>query len=389
MYDRSLARHSVHMSTQQSQGNILSDLSTALDQDQRTKVHAALLAWYASHGRHQLPWRHSRDPYAILVAEVMLQQTQVDRVLPKYNAFLQRFPSFTALAATSAGEVIKAWAGLGYNRRAVALWEIAGEVVETYSGHLPGTVEELMSLRGIGRYTAGAVACFAFGSPVATVDTNIRRVLARVFIGTEAGDGPGARLGARETMSLATWALPSDTAYDWQQALMDLGATVCLSRRPLCEVCPLASCCTAYMEASKLALFPSGEALEARRKRRIAEARQGYRATGDALGERGGMAKKAKNPPPFSESSRYFRGKIVAILRELGPGEWISLPELGVRVRPDFAGDPTLPIWLSALLQGLARDGLVRVEGEEEMDEIAPETESQVMQTRRLRVTLP
>ena len=156
-----------------------------IPEERREQVWRALLAWYAAEGRTHLPWRETRDPYAILVSEIMLQQTQVERVLPKYREFLARFPTFAALAAEPVGEAIKAWAGLGYNQRAVRLHGIARQVVEEFGGQLPNTLDGLMALKGIGRYTAGAVACFAFGLPVATVDTNIRRVLWRVFRGVE------------------------------------------------------------------------------------------------------------------------------------------------------------------------------------------------------------
>ena len=204
------------------------------NEERRAFAWRALLAWYAADGRAALPWRHTRDPYAVLVSEVMLQQTQVERVLPKYRAFLEQFPSLADLAAAPVAEVIRAWAGLGYNMRAVRLHEIACQAVERYGGTLPGSLDELLQLKGIGRYTAGAVACFAFGLPVATVDTNIRRVLWRVFRGVEPAVWPADSAFQRQMLEVADWALPPDHAYDWQQALMDLGATVCLARRPLC-----------------------------------------------------------------------------------------------------------------------------------------------------------
>ena len=220
--------------------------SISSPEERREQVWRALLAWYAAEGRTHLPWRETRDPYAILVSEVMLQQTQVERVLPKYREFLARFPTFAALAAEPVGEAIKAWAGLGYNQRAVRLHGIARQVVEEFDGQLPNTLEGLMALKGIGRYTAGAVACFAFGLPVATVDTNIRRVLWRVFRGVEQLPWPGGETAARMYLELAEWALPREQAYDWQQALMDLGARICLARKPLCEKCPLRDQCAAY-----------------------------------------------------------------------------------------------------------------------------------------------
>ena len=189
-------------------------------------------AWYARHGR-DLPWRRTRDPYAILVAEVMLQQTQVDRIAPRWKAWLEQFPTLRDLAAASRADVIRAWQGLGYNLRAVRLHEIARQVTDEGGGALPRTLDGLLALRGIGRYTAGAVACFAYEQPVSMVDTNVRRVLGRVFAPSLAVD------------EVADVVLPPHAAYAWNQALMDLGATLCRADRPLCLVCPLLNLCRA------------------------------------------------------------------------------------------------------------------------------------------------
>ena len=349
-----------------------SDASDASKDERRAFAWRALLAWYAADGRAELPWRHTRDPYAVLVSEVMLQQTQVERVLPKYRAFLEQFPTLADLAAAPVAEVIRAWAGLGYNMRAVRLHEIARQAVEHYGGALPGSLDELLQLKGIGRYTAGAVACFAFGLPVATVDTNIRRVLWRVFRGVEPAVWPADSAFQRQMLEVAEWALPPDRAYDWQQALMDLGATVCLARRPLCERCPLTTCCAAYQEATRASLFPSGEVVAQLRDeraaktaetdvgeqsvRRVAERRAGY--TADTAGKRRPSAQ------PFTSTSRYFRGRVVATLREMPSGATLSLAELGPRLKPEYtAADYT---WLRALVERLAHDGLVRLTGDSE-----------------------
>jgi A/G-specific adenine glycosylase len=172
-------------------------------------VQETLLAWYAENGR-DLPWRRTRDPYAILVSEVMLQQTQVARVVPRWEDWLARWPTVEALAAASPADVIRAWQGLGYNRRAVNLHRAARVVAGR------GWPDDLTELPGVGRYTADAVGLFAFGRPVLPVDVNIRRVLER----TGAGFAPASA-----------------------QALMDLGATVCLARVPRCGECPLAGAC--------------------------------------------------------------------------------------------------------------------------------------------------
>lgn len=352
------------------------------DGARRHSVQQMLLAWYAANGRSHLPWRHTRDPYAVLVSEVMLQQTQVERVLPKYAEFLACFPTLAALAAAPTADVIRAWASLGYNLRAVRLQAIARQVLAEHDGALPDTLEGLLALKGIGRYTAGAVACFAFGLPVATVDTNIRRVLWRVFRGVEPSAWPTGERATRTFLELAQWALPTDAAYDWQQALMDLGATVCISRRPLCEQCPLTARCAAYAETASATLFPSGEALARLRDeraalhtperdgaadaavRRVAEQRGSYRTDGAADSAEGTAAatrpRRTRAPAqPFHHSSRYYRGRTVAALRSLGAGESLTLALLGPRVKDGY-GDEDLP-WLRTLVVGLARDGLVQL----------------------------
>jgi A/G-specific adenine glycosylase len=182
---------------------------------------AALLHWYEAHGR-DLPWRRTHDPYAILVSEVMLQQTQVARVLERWPAWLERWPTAEALAAASTADVLRAWSGLGYNRRALNLQRAARAVVER--GGFPRDVDGLRQLPGVGPYTASAVACFAFGAQLTTVDTNARRVFQRAF-GRDDVDPPAGR------------------AYAFNQALFDVGATLCLARVPRCEACPLAFAC--------------------------------------------------------------------------------------------------------------------------------------------------
>lgn len=362
------------------------------DAERRAEIWRDLLAWYAAHGRAHLPWRHTRDPYAVLVSEVMLQQTQVDRVLPKYAEFLSCFPTLESLAAASTADVIKAWASLGYNMRAVRLQQIARQAVEKYDGALPETLQGLMALKGIGRYTAGAVACFAFGLHVATVDTNIRRVLWRAFRGIEPASWPSGERAQRDALALAEWALPPDLAYDWQQALMDHGATICVSRRPLCERCPLTASCAAFTETAAVTLFPSGEALARLRDERaaarndsssnedtghrqslVAEKHAAYTTlpAGDtqpatSLGTPSTRpGRKTRVAQPFTSTTRYFRGRVVDILRALEPGASLALVELGPSVKPEFAPDADLP-WLRTIVRGLARDGLASVTGVED-----------------------
>lgn len=192
-------------------------------------VHDALLSWYRGHGRHDLPWRQTRDPWSVLVSELMLQQTQVSRVLPKYATFLRRFPTPASCAAAPLGDVVRLWAGLGYNRRAVNLHRAATEVVERHDGTLPDDLDALLALPGIGPYTARAVLVFAFEQPVCPLDVNTARPLARAWSVT----------GQAEADAL----VPPRRAWEWNQALMDVGATVCTRRTPSCARCPLAAGC--------------------------------------------------------------------------------------------------------------------------------------------------
>jgi A/G-specific adenine glycosylase len=261
------------------------------------------------HGR-DLPWRKTRDPYAVLVSEVMLQQTQVERVIPKWHAWLEQFPTLAALAAASRADAIRAWRGLGYNMRAVRLHAIATQCVAEFGGELPGTVEDLLRLTGIGPYTAGAVACFGFGRPVAMVDTNVRRVLCRIFVGSAAPR-------TSDVQRLADAMVPKASAYAWSQALMDLGATVCRAEAPMCLLCPVVGVCKS---AGQL------------------EARSG----------------KARNQGPFAGSTRYVRGRILDALRTLPRGSAVSTDELARTLEPGCDAQRVAP-----LVERLIGDGLV------------------------------
>jgi A/G-specific adenine glycosylase len=253
----------------------------------------AILAWYAA-VRRDLPWRRTADPYRILVSEVMLQQTQVARVVPYYEAWLERFPSEAALAEAPAADVLRCWSGLGYNRRALALQ--AACLLVARDGW-PRTVEGLLALPGVGPYTAAAVASFAFGVQAAVVDTNVRRVVERL-------DRRERR--APELARRAQAIVPDGRAADWNQALTELGATVCTARAPACEACPAASC----HSHGRPAIAPT-----ARRP-----------------------AKRVR----FEDTDRYVRGRVVAAL-----------------AAAEAVPDGFAPERLERALTGLERDGLV------------------------------
>ena len=236
----------------------------------------ALAGWYRDNGRHALPWRQTRDPYAVLVSEIMLQQTQVDRVVPYYTTWLECWPTVSALAAASPAEAIRAWSGLGYNRRALNLHRAALAVVRDHGGDLPTAAAALRLLPGVGPYTAAAVASFAGAAPVVVVDTNIGRVISRSLLGAENGRAtPVCAVNAA-----AEGVLPAngEQARDHNLALMDLGALVCRSRSPLCDACPLAGTC-----AWRAAAYPPGPTQTTR-------------------------------APAFETTARFARGRIVAAL---------------------------------------------------------------------------
>jgi A/G-specific adenine glycosylase len=227
-----------------------------------------LLGWYRRH-RRTLPWRGVRDPYAVLVSEIMLQQTQVVRVTMFYSQFLARYPTVEDLAAAPTDAVRESWNGLGYYARAHNLQAAARRVVEDHGGMVPSELDLLRRLPGVGRYTAGAVASLAFGRDVPAVDTNVARVLARV-LGVR-GKSKSARREHR-LWDLAARLVPRGRAADWNQALMDLGATVCTARAPRCPSCPVRLTCRAWSE---------------RRGRRLRRARSGR-----------DTRRRARRPPP-------------------------------------------------------------------------------------------
>jgi A/G-specific adenine glycosylase len=209
---------------------------------ERRSFRQRLLTWYRRHGR-DLPWRKTTDPYHILVSEIMLQQTQVDRVLPKYVEWLEKYPSLHALATASETEVVETWYPLGYNIRPRRLQTIARESVSRYGGRLPADEETLRSFKGIGAYTAGAIRSFAFRERAAILDTNVARVLFRVFVGR--GD-PKSYAMKRHLWTLSATLVPTRGVFDFNQALMDFGAMVCVARSPKCLICPITKGCRSF-----------------------------------------------------------------------------------------------------------------------------------------------
>ena len=201
-------------------------------------IGAAVEAWGSADGtsrRDDLPWRHTRDPWAVLVSETLAQQTQLSRVVPAYHRFLRSFPTPAACAAAPLGDVLRAWEGMGYNRRAKHLHAAATAVVAEHGGVVPDDLRSLLSLPGVGPYTARAVLAFAFERDVGVVDTNVGRVLARCVA--------GRRVGAGEAQALVDTMVPPGRGWSFGQAILDLGATVCTARSPDCRSCPLKGRC--------------------------------------------------------------------------------------------------------------------------------------------------
>ncbi len=209
----------------------------------RQQFRRRLLTWYRANGR-DLPWRQTSDPYHILVSEVMLQQTQVDRVLPKYHEWLAKYPSLEVLADAPERDVSETWRPLGYNIRPRRLQSIARESVTRYGGQLPSDQATLLSFKGIGAYTAGAIRSFAFRERAAILDTNVARVLFRMFVAR--GDAK-AHAMRKHLWAVSAAMVPSRVnVFDFNQALMDFGAMICVARKPKCDVCPMTTSCKSY-----------------------------------------------------------------------------------------------------------------------------------------------
>lgn len=266
-------------------------------------IRSALIEWYLARAR-PLRIRTTREPWAVLVSEVMAQQTQIARVDQAWVGFMERYPTPRILAQASTAEVLRSWAGLGYNRRALNLQRAAAIIEREHGGSVPSAIEALMALPGVGAYTARAVAAIAFGRPVAAVDTNVRRVLHRMM-----GDelAPAALQAAADTL------VDPEHPATWTHASMELGATVCVSRNPRCEACPVARWCAS-----------AGQVVAARRP--------------------------AVTAPAFEHTTRWLRGRIIERLRALDDGAWMSLP-------PAIGEHDALAI--EAAVGALQREGLL------------------------------
>ena len=271
-----------------------------------------VLQWGETH-RRELPWRRTRDPWRILVSEVMLQQTQAGRVVEPYERFLALFPNPAACAAAGPGEVIRAWHGLGYNRRGLNLHRCAVEICQHHGGRVPADLEDLLALPGVGPYTARAVLTFAYEADVGVVDTNVARLLARAVAGRP--------LGRTAAQRLADGFVPTGDSWAWNQALFDLGAAHCRSARPLCSSCPL--------------------------RRRCVWVNEGQTQPDPALGPGG----RSRRQSVFEGSDRQGRGRLVAELRRAAIGR----DRLAVA-----AGWPDDPGRADAVAGTLVADGLAR-----------------------------
>jgi A/G-specific adenine glycosylase len=291
-------------------------------------LQTAILDWYEARGR-RLPFRGSSDPYAILVSEAMAQQTHAERAGEAWVAFIGTYPTIAALAAATPADVLRAWQGLGYNRRALNLWRAARHVVDDHGGRVPSDVAVLMDLPGVGPYTARAVAAIAFGAPVGAVDTNVRRVLGRIV---------GGRRGivtATELQRVADAVVPRDRPGAWTHALMDLGATVCGPRQPDCVACPAQAWCRYASEPQERVHESNG-------------------ASANLRGSDPPAGRNGRPAPRFPTTSRWLRGRIVDQLRAIEPGAWLAV-RAPIGVHGELA--------VATALEGLARDGLIELDG--------------------------
>ena len=278
----------------------------------------AILAWYAANGR-RLAFRRTTDPYAILVSEAMSQQTQAARAADHWERFMARFPTIESLAAATPADVLRQWQGLGYNRRALALWRAARVIRDVHGARVPESIEALEALPGVGPYTARAVAAIAFNRPVGAVDVNVRRVLGRIVGGSQVA------FTAVEMQGLADATIPEGRAAAWTHALMDLGATVCRPPNPRCGVCPARAWCR-FAASSPAAIRPSSPA----------------------------RAKTTGRAVPFSQTSRWLRGRILDRLRAAADTDWVL-------IRPPIGSHDADRV--RTAVQAMAADGVLELDG--------------------------
>lgn len=329
------------------------------DGEKDARVRSVLISWFRENGR-DLPWRRTRDPWRILVSEVMLQQIQVARAIPFYESFVERFPTVGALASSPLAEAIRAWGDLGRYRRVVNLHRTARLIVEEHGGLIPSDPGVLVTLPGIGPYTAGAVACFAFEKDVPFFDTNIHRVLHRVYFGPEI---PGPVANRRELLALAAQLVPAGEGWAWNQAVMEFGALHCTARRPRCGECPVSDHCRSHPGMPEiLAGVPRAPKTEPNRR--------------------------------CEDSNRYLRGRVLARLRG-------SAGDLELREIQAGLGAPAVDLSrLWAAVRSLEADGLARTSSREEPTGESPGSAGAFAEERavygagdesivRIRVALP
>ena len=287
-----------------------------IHRDALANLHGAVLDWFASDGR-DLAFRHASDPWAILVSEVMAQQTQAARAAEHWTRFMEQFPTAASLAAASPADVIRAWRGLGYNRRALGLRGAAIAISTDHGGRVPDTLDALVRLPGIGPYTARAVLAIAYGHAVAALDVNIRRVLGRAF--------GGQAVAMRDLQSRADGYVPKGRAAAWTHALMDIGAAFCRPHDPRCGGCPLRTRCA----------FADGRSVAGSTENRRARPRPPRTA-------------------PFPATTRWLRGRILDRLRDAAPGHWIEF-DASLGVHPQAA--------VLAALTRMSAEGLLELDG--------------------------
>jgi len=292
-----------------------------------------ILEWYGQNKR-ELPWRHNPTPYYVLVSEIMLQQTQVSRVIEKFAEFTARFPTVQDLAKASTSDVIHAWSGMGYNRRALLLHKFAQEVMEKYAGIIPENPEQLIELPGIGPYAAGSIAAFAFNQPTPAIDVNVRRIYLRFFQGKDQG-APLGKKEERKLYQLVKTTIPPHRSRDLHNALMDFGSVVCMRNNPSCSACLLKSSCQffpLYQNHKEGVLFVTEKKIEK------------------------GVYEMGKFIP-----NRIFRGRIVEFVRQ-NEGKKVTVEELGKWIKEDYTSKERE--WLLRLVEKLAKEGMIHLKTE-------------------------